>query len=338
MAQDYWRPILAPLHDLPKSAEPLAGGSCGFATLQRLARTGQKEIVPLREAPQEVLENLTKPRPPICGTDLREATIMGILNVTPDSFSDGGRHEGTETALAHARSMVAEGAQIIDIGGESTRPGADPVDPSDEADRVLPVIQGLKGDGTVHLSIDTRNASTAESAIFSGADLFNDVSALTHDPLSANVAASTGVAVCLMHAQGDPETMQNDPSYDNVLLDVFDALDALCQRAVDAGVDKSRIIIDPGIGFGKTLDHNLMILNGLSLFHCLGSPLLVGASRKSFIGKISGVAEPSERMPGSLAVALHAATQGAQILRVHDVAQTAQALAVWKAIFNPTPL
>lgn len=335
MGKEYWRPLVAPKGDLPKSALALAGGSFGFVSLERLSRDHPSEVLPASAAPAGILEKLTANRPDICGLNMATANVMGILNVTPNSFSDGGEFDAPERAFEHARLMKAAGADIIDIGGESTRPGAEPVSATHEAARVLPVIAALKENGIGPISIDTRNASTAQAALAKGADMFNDVSALTHDPSSAQIAASSNKPICLMHAQGTPKTMQAEPKYDDVLLDVFDWLEDRINVAVAAGIERARIVIDPGIGFGKTTAHNLALLRGLSLFHGLGVPILVGASRKRFIGEIADVPDAQQRLPGSLAVVILATTQGAQLIRVHDVGETVQALKLTKAIINP---
>jgi dihydropteroate synthase len=255
---------------------------------------------------------------------------MGIVNVTPDSFSDGGLYDATEEAIAHAAGLAAAGAAIIDIGGESTRPGSDAVDRAEELERVVPVIEGLLGLHAV-ISIDTRKSEVARAAAKAGAKIFNDVSAFTFDPKSLAAAAKTGLSVVLMHAQGEPKTMQDNPTYDDVVLEVFDYLEGRIEAAVAAGIDRARIAADPGLGFGKTLAHNLALLENLSLFHGLGVPLLVGASRKRFIAGVSQEGGPSAREPGSYAAAIASAAQGAQILRVHDVAGSRQALEVWRA-------
>lgn len=251
--------------------------------------------------------------------------IMGIVNVTPDSFSDGGRFCDPSTAVAHAAALHAEGADILDIGGESTRPGAEPVPVADEQARILPVIREAAALGPP-ISADTRQAATMAAAIDAGAALINDVSALTHDPQAAATAARLAVPVVLMHAQGDPRTMQIKPSYDNVVLDVYDALEQRVAAAMAAGIARNRVILDPGIGFGKTAAQNMALIRNLSLFHGLGCPLLLGVSRKSFIAHLNRGEPPQDRLGGSLAAALTGAAQGVQILRVHDVAATRQAL------------
>ncbi|MBX9590180.1 MAG: dihydropteroate synthase [Hyphomonadaceae bacterium] len=254
---------------------------------------------------------------------------MGIVNVTPDSFSDGGRYLTADAAIAHALELEAEGADILDIGGESTRPGSEPIDIEAECRRVLPVIEGLAGRVRVPVSIDTRNGEVMRRAVEAGARIINDVSALGHDPMALAVAAASGLPVILMHAQGDPKTMQHNPTYEDVVLDVFDALGARVAACERAGIPRQRLIVDPGIGFGKTLAHNLALLGSLTIFQGLGCAVLLGASRKSFIGKLTG-AQAGDRLPGSLAAALIGVAQGVQILRVHDVAATRQALAVWE--------
>lgn len=279
------------------------------------------------------LQTLAQPRRILPQLPTDRPLVMGILNVTPDSFSDGGTAQSVNAALTRARDMLAAGADILDIGGESTRPGASDVPPGDEIARTAPVIAAIRAAGIrTPISIDTRKALVAEAALAAGADLINDVSALSYDPALGALAAQAGVPICLMHAKGTPQTMQADPRYDNVLTEVYDALARRIDRAAAIGIDPSRVIVDPGIGFGKTMAHNLTLLRGLSLFQALGAPLLLGASRKRFIGTISGVEDPAARMPGSVAVALAAAGQGAQILRVHDVAETVQALALWRAL------
>lgn len=276
---------------------------------------------------------LARAKPILPGLASDRPLVMGIVNVTPDSFSDGGTLGGVADAVARARAQVEAGADILDIGGESTRPGAAEVPVPDEIARTAPVIAAIRAEGiTTPISIDTRKAGVAEAALKAGADIVNDVSALTWDADLARVTAEFGAPICLMHAQGTPQTMQADPRYDDVLREVYDWLGARMDHAVAQGIAPERILTDPGIGFGKTLRHNLTLLQGLALFHGLGAPVLLGASRKRFIGTLSGVDEAAKRMPGSVAVALHAAAQGAQIIRVHDVAETVQAFALWRAL------
>lgn len=325
---------------------PLAGSTTAFSALEIITRDGasitrrMKTVASIAGPTSERLTGralelvgaLVGPRPPLSGRSLGgRPLIMGILNVTPDSFSDGGRHRGVEAQIAHALKMAEDGADIIDIGGESTRPGSDPVHVEEEIRRVVPIFEGLRERTDALLSIDTRNAAVMEAALAKGAGLINEVSALTHDPRALGVAAASGLPVVLMHAPPDPKTMMDNPVYEDVLTDVYDYLDARIRACEAAGIDRGRLIVDPGIGFGKTRQHNLEVLSGLAVYHGLGVPLLVGSSRKRFIGDISGVSEAGERVMGSLGAALAAAAQGAQILRVHDVAATRQALDVWYA-------
>lgn len=257
--------------------------------------------------------------------------LMGIVNVTPDSFSDGGRFLDPSSAVQHGLRLVEEGADLLDIGGESTRPGAAPVSVQEEMDRVLPVIEGLRGGG-VMISIDTRHAATMRAALAAGAGMINDVTALTGDPDSLAVAAAARVPVCLMHMRGVPGTMQDRPHYEDVTAEVAGYLAARADACERAGMAREALIVDPGIGFGKTLEHNLALLKNISVFKGMGCKVLIGVSRKSFIAGLCPGAEAAERLPGSLAAALWAAAQGADILRVHDVAATRQALAVFQAL------
>ncbi len=328
MAKIYYRPIVQTDRCRPAGAYPLAGGALWFDRVERLQRGKAGELQGADSLPADVLQALTAPRAPICGIDMQAPSIMGILNATPDSFSDGGRHYALSDALAGAQAMRAAGADILDVGGESTRPGAAYVAPDAEIARVVPVIAALQPP----VSVDTRKAAVARAAIAAGAGLFNDVSALTFDPDSLAIAAETGVALCLMHASGDPETMQDNPQYDDVLLDVYDYLEGRIRAAEAAGIPRARILVDPGIGFGKTQEHNLALLRGISLFHGLGCPILLGVSRKRFIGTIGHAQNAADRAPGSVAVALDALDQGVQMLRVHDIAETKQALRLWRAL------
>ncbi|GHF23342.1 dihydropteroate synthase [Kordiimonas sediminis] len=258
--------------------------------------------------------------------------IMGVLNVTPDSFSDGGDFIDPDAAVRRARQMVAEGADIIDIGGESTRPGAKPVWEGEEANRILPVIAALAGEG-VPISVDTRHSTVMQQALDAGAHILNDVSALEYDGASMDVAVRSGAPVVLMHSQGLPETMQDNPTYSDALLEVYDYLEARRDAAIAAGISQDKIILDPGIGFGKrVLVDNLSLINGLAMLHGLGCPVLLGASRKRFIEAITGVEDAKDRMPGSVAAALVARTVGVQVFRVHDVAETVQAMKVHQAL------
>ncbi|WP_296418508.1 dihydropteroate synthase [Pseudooctadecabacter sp.] len=328
----YWRAI--PQTDLhrPAAALTLAGGWCWFDTVERIERGGGRTLVPAHETPTAQLDRMTAPRADVAGLSLNAPRLMGILNVTPDSFSDGGLFNAPDTALAQARAMVADGADILDIGGESTRPGAAFVDVAEETARTAPVIKAIRAEVTTPVSIDTRKAAVAQAALDAGADLVNDVAAFTFDPAMAAVTAQANAPCCLMHAQGDPATMQDAPRYDDVTLDVYDFLESRIQVAEAAGIRRHQIIVDPGIGFGKTLDHNLTLLKNLSIFHSLGCAVLLGASRKRFIGTIGNAPEARDRMPGSVAVALHGVRQGMQMLRVHDTKATKQAINLHMAV------
>jgi len=257
--------------------------------------------------------------------------LMGVVNVTPDSFSDGGLFLDAEAAIAHGRELAEQGAEILDIGGESTRPGAEEVSAEEELARVEPVVRGLAAAATV--SIDTSKLSVAEAALGAGASIVNDVTALRHDPEIGGLCAERGAGLILMHMQGDPRTMQANPVYDDVVDDVKAFLAERLRAAVDAGVEEERVWLDPGIGFGKTLEHNLELLRRLGELRELGRPLVVGASRKSFIGKVDG-SDVTDRIGGSVASSVLAAAEGADVLRVHDVAETRQALTVADAVLG----
>ncbi|MGD8327655.1 MAG: dihydropteroate synthase [Sphingomonadales bacterium] len=331
---------------------PLAGGVCHFSAYRIIAsQYGERvfeKIVPLetietflsglsdehQQRLQAQIVNSTSLRAPwhlsrerLVGFNAPK--LMGILNVTPDSFSDGGKHLDISKAIAHGEVMAGNGAYIIDIGGESTRPGAKVVWEGDEIERVVPVIEALAGQGHI-ISVDTRKAAVMRAALDAGAAIVNDVSALGYDEEATDVVAESNCPVVLMHAQGDPATMQNNPSYDDALLDIFDWLESKIEKCEQAGIARDRIMIDPGIGFGKSVRHNLELTNGLSLFHALGCPVLFGASRKRFIGALAGVEEAEERLPGSLAAAQMALDRGAQVIRVHDVAESRQLLNIWQ--------
>lgn len=266
------------------------------------------------------------------GLDLSTPRLMGIVNVTPDSFSDGGRYDTAQAAIAHGRQLLAEGADILDIGGESTRPGAPMVPPEEEQARILPVIEALAGDGAL-ISVDTRNATTMRAAVGAGARIINDVTALTHDPDALAAAVDLAVPVILMHIKGQPQTMQDNPQYNDVFAEVTDWLAARVAACVAAGVPRADICVDPGIGFGKALDHNLTLLARLGPFaDRLGCPVLLGVSRKSFIGRLTGEDVAVNRLGGSIAAVLAGFDTGVRLFRVHDVAQTRQALTVYGAI------
>ncbi len=260
--------------------------------------------------------------------------VMGVINATPDSFSDGGQFLSVDAALAQARRLIAQRADILDIGGESTRPGSDPVESGEELARVLPLIEAIRRESSIAISIDTHKPEVARAAVAAGANCWNDVSALTFTPESMATAVALDVPVVLMHVQGDPKTMQQDPQYRDVTGEVLNFLVGRIGQAIQAGMKLSNIIVDPGIGFGKTLAHNLTLLQDMPRFVALGRPVLVGASRKRFIAALDQGAAVEDRLGGSIAAALYAAQQGAQILRVHDVAETRQALTVQKALLD----
>ena len=322
----------------------LGGGMLWFSAVEVLSRDGPARLVPvgsvdalLAEHPsaKPIWQRLIAPRPPL---ELGKRTlrfdqpaVMGILNVTPDSFSDGGAHADPQAAAEAAFDMAAAGAAVVDIGGESTRPGAKPVWEEDEIGRIIPVLERLQETGLL-TSIDTRKSSVMRAALSKGACIVNDVSGLTHDEASLETVAAAGAPVVIMHARGDPLTMQDAPRYDDVLLDIYDWLEAQVDRAVEGGVARERIIADPGIGFGKTVRHNLELLNGLSLFHGLGVPLLLGISRKGFIGALSNEAPADRRLGGSIALMTAGLAQGVQLFRVHDVAESVQAVHVWRGL------
>ena len=328
----YYRPIASVDPSRPAGALPLAGGWCWFSEVEVLRRDAAPEVMPVSAVPGEVRDVLSAPRADFGGLRMDAPQVMGILNVTPDSFSDGGRFLAPEAALAQARAM-AEAADVLDIGGESTRPGAAEVAVEEEVARTAPVIAALRAGGLgCPISIDTRKAAVAQAALAAGAGIVNDVAAMGFDPEMASVVAGSGAPVILMHSIKTPATMQDDPRHDDVLLDVYDFLKARIAAAEAAGIARDRIMVDPGIGFGKTADHNLALVRRLSLFHALGVPVLLGVSRKRFIGTIGGEPVAERRVAGSLAVALAGLAQGAQVLRVHDVAETRQALRLWQAV------
>jgi len=320
----------------------LAGGLNWFASVELIHEDGRRELVPVHGIEARFDKTMaadwariTSPRSPLQMGErtirLDQPQVMGIINATPDSFSDGGAYADSAAAAEAGAVMASQGAAIIDVGGESTRPGATTVWEGDEIERMLPVVQQLAAGGTA-VSIDTRKAGVMSAALGAGAGMINDVSALTWDPQSAEVVAKSRVPVVLMHCRGDPATMQDAPRYDDVLVEVFEWLEDRIAAAEAAGIAREHILVDPGIGFGKTVAHNLELMNGLALLHGLGCPIVAGASRKRMIGALAGEAPADERLPGSLALALKAVEQGAQIVRVHDVPETVQALKVWRGL------
>lgn len=331
----------------------LAGGMLWFSAVELIASADGRrilaELIPVerleaafatlssahRERVEAIFARIVAPRMPLTLGErmLRfdQPHVMGILNMTPDSFSDGGNNADAATAAAAAVDMAATGASIIDIGGESTRPGAVAVWEGDELERVIPVIGALKASGAI-LSIDTRKSVVMARALESGAHIVNDVSALTYDDEAERTVAGAACPVILMHHQGSPETMQQDPHYGDALLEVYDWLEARVEAVVAAGVARDRILVDPGIGFGKALRHNLDLVNGLALLHGLGCPIVLGASRKRIIGALSNEASIDQRLGGSVALVLAGLAQGVQIFRVHDVPESVQAMRVWRGL------
>jgi dihydropteroate synthase len=324
----------------------LAGGMSWFAAVE-LIRVEDYERTSTELVPVDGIEDrfddemagqwnaLTSARQPLQIGErtirLDQPQVMAIVNATPDSFSDGGQFADAAAAAEAGAQMAADGAAILDVGGESTRPGARMVWEGDEIERIVPVIRQLATGGAA-VSVDTRKADVMTAAIEAGARMINDVSALTFDGRSAGVVAASDVPVVLMHHKGAPETMQDDPRYDDVLVEVYLWLDERIRDAEAAGIRRERILIDPGFGFGKNVSHNLEMMNGLALLHSLGCPIVVGASRKRTIGALSGEAPTDRRLGGSIAFALKAVEQGVQILRVHDVFETVQALRAWRGL------
>jgi dihydropteroate synthase len=356
MSRLYLRPIA--FADSPQSEEGeavrLAGGMVYASRFALIVREGGRVVSRERFAVADAAEALAKlpddlaaqgeeqwgnlrlAHPPLpCGARtirLDQPQVMGILNLTPDSFSDGGKFlDKPEAANEHAAAMLEAGATVVDVGGESTRPGAAAVWEGDELKRVVPAIEHLARAGAA-ISIDSRRSSVISAALAAGAHLVNDVSALRHDPRSAEMVARAGVPVVLMHAPGGADDLHADGRYSDVVLDVFDWLAERRDAALAAGIARDKIILDPGIGFGKSLADNLALLNALPLFHGLGQPLLVGASRKRMIGALSREAAAHQRLGGSLALGVKAMDAGVQLLRVHDVAETVQARDVWRGL------
>lgn len=324
----------------------LAGGLNWFSAVELIEWDGSRrtgtELVSVADLEKRLDHNLAPQwkalSSPRAALQLGERTVrldqpqvMAIVNATPDSFSDGGRFEQSADAASAGADMAAQGAAIVDVGGESTRPGARPVWAGDEIERIVPVIRQLTAGG-VAVSADTRKAEVMQAAVAAGARMINDVSGLTFDPNAVAAVASLGVPLVIMHHQGSPETMQQDARYADVLIEVYLWLEKRIEAAVEAGISRDKILIDPGFGFGKNVSHNLELMNGLALFHGLGCPLMLGASRKRTIGALSNEAPADSRLGGSLAFALKAVEQGAQIVRVHDVPESVQALKIWRGL------
>lgn len=349
MAREYLQPIgflyaaAAREATVAGVALALGGSSIAFQSLRVWHREKDHvvhKIVPvaaLRETAdaslRATLERMCADRPAIAGLNFDMPAVMGILNATPDSFSDGGDYLDPDIAVTQGVRMVNAGADIIDVGGESTRPGAETVPVAEELRRVLPIIKALSQHG-IRISVDTRKPDVMAAAADAGAAILNDVSGLTYAPDSPAIAARLQLPTILMHAQGDPKTMQSEPRYADVVLDVYDHLESRIRTAIQAGLPRQLLVADPGLGFGKTLNHNLSLMQNLSMFHGLGVPLLIGASRKRTIRDITAAATPKDTVPGNIASALSAISQGVHIIRAHDIIATRQAILMWKALHS----
>jgi dihydropteroate synthase len=344
MPQTYFRPFSLVFG--PDAKAMITNGTAGalggmphiaFTQVEKIERSGKaisRSLHSFSEIKNHPLtDEIVESRGSFASLSLDHANVMGIVNVTPDSFSDGGVYGEAALAIAHGLTLVEQGADILDVGGESTRPGSSEVSLDEERSRIMLVVAELAKQNVV--SVDTRKSILMREAASLGAKIINDVSALNFDPESAAVIGETGLPVILMHTQGEPRTMQLAPKYDDVALDVYDWLSSCIDAAVAAGIPKSRIAIDPGIGFGKTIHHNLELLRQLTLFHGLGVALLVGLSRKNTVGVLTGEKTAAKRVAGSVGGALQAAMMGAHILRVHDVKETVDALAVFNAALSP---
>ena len=344
----YLRPLCEVAAGRP--AASIGGAWSGFGNVEVIARAGKEASraraglddlsawsagldAGHRMRIERLMTAITQPRTPMAGVAFDRPRLLGVLNVTPDSFSDGGDYATAEAAIARGRALAEAGVAILDIGGESTKPGSDPVPEAEELRRVLPVIEAVAGaDLGAVISIDSRKAAVMARAVESGARIVNDISALAGDDGALAAVASLGVDVILMHCRGEPKTMQDAPAYDQPVLEIFDYLESRVLACEEAGIPRERIAVDPGVGFGKAIAHNLAILSHLSLFQGLGCPVLLGVSRKSFIGHITGEDRPKRRLPGSIAAMLAGLSQGVQMVRVHDAAESVQALEVWHAI------
>ena len=329
----YYRPIIQNDSSRPEFHFNLGDQNQWFDRFERLERGKSSNNISANAVPEEVIKNITSIRKSCFLGHLKLPLVMGILNITPDSFSDGGKNFQALDAIESAYNMNCNGVDVIDVGGESTRPGAEKVSAELEISRIELVIRAIKSkQPRCRISVDTRKARVMRGVIELGVDFINDVSALTFDKKSIQVLAGKNVQVCLMHGGLNPKHMQENTTYDDVLLDVYDYLEERIASSVAGGIKKENIIVDPGIGFGKTEDQNIRLIQKASIFHSLGCPVLYGVSRKAFIGRISGVEKASDRFPGSISVALDLIRQGVQFIRVHDISETRQALALWEAI------
>ena len=328
----YFRPIVRTGSPRSKNSIFLAETNYWVSEAEEIKFGKKTKLVSINDVPDWWKKRWLKKRSDILGMEFGFPKLMGILNVTPDSFSDGGNHVKLDAALNQAKFMEENGVDIIDIGGESTRPGALIVPIAEEIKRIEPVINGISARSKIPISVDTRKADVAFAARKAGASMVNDVSGFTFDPDLLPYCSKYKLPVCVMHMKGSPENMQNNPKYENILIEVFDFLENQIGRLVQAGISRDQIIADVGIGFGKNIGHNLALIKNISLFHGLGVPLLLGVSRKSIISNVAKVDKPSDRVHGSISLALSALSQGVQVFRIHDVAETRQAFDLWLAV------
>ena len=329
----YYRPIIQNDVSRPKSHFNLGAQNQWFDRCERLERGQKSNHISASSVPREVMKNLTSIRKSPVFDNFKSPLIMGILNLTPDSFSDGGQNFCAPNAIEAANRMIREGIDVIDIGGESTRPGAEQISDELEISRIESTISAIKSKQPhCIVSVDTRKSRVMRRVIELGVNFINDVSALSFDKKSTELLANRNLQVCLVHGGLNPKDMQENTTYEDVLLDVYDYLEERINSAVEGGIKKENIIVDPGIGFGKTASQNIRLIQKASLFHSLGCPVLYGVSRKAFIGRISGVNQAVDRFPGSISVALELIRQGVQFIRVHDTSETKQAVILWEAI------
>jgi len=328
----YFRPILRTGSSRAKDSIVFAETNYWISEAEEIKLGKKTELVSLNDVPDSWTKRWLGKRSDILGMKFGYPKLMGILNVTPDSFSDGGKYLGLDAALKQAEFMEDDGADIIDIGGESTRPGALKISVLEEIKRIEPVINKISRKLRIPISVDTRKSKVASAAHKAGAVMVNDVSGFTFDPDLLSYCSEHKLPVCVMHMQGLPENMQNNPKYENILIEVFDFLEAQIETLVQAGISREKIFADVGIGFGKNLEHNLALIKNISFFHGLGVPLLLGVSRKSIISNLAKVKNPKDRVHGSISIAVSALAQGVQLFRVHDVAETKQAFDLWVAV------
>ena len=328
----YFRPIVRTGSPRSQHSIFLAETNYWVSEAEEIKYGKETKLVSINDVPDWWKKRWLKKRSDILGMEFGFPKLMGILNITPDSFSDGGNHVKLDLALNQAKFMEENGVDIIDIGGESTRPGALTVPISEEIKRIEPVITGISARSKIPISVDTRKSKVASAARKAGASMVNDVSGFTFDPNLLAYCSKYKLPVCVMHMKGSPENMQNNPKYENILIEVFDFLENQIGTLVQAGISRDQIIADVGIGFGKNIGHNLALIKNISLFHGLGVPLLLGVSRKSIISNVARVEKPSDRVHGSISLAISALGQGVQVFRVHDVAETRQAFDLWVAV------